>query len=310
MCDSDDFKLDLVPDQNRHRVIRPAETLNNAGIERNIAVGRLWPRRENNKMSKINKGFREWAKHSVNFCTGCSNNCRYCYAKGMAVRFGRLTPEQWPDEQIREKDVNKRRKAYDGRVMIPTSHDITPNNLDAGIRVIGNLLDAGNELLIVSKPRVGCIEAICNRFMDARDRILFRFTIGAMDDEILAFWEPGAPAYAERREALCIAHSLGFGTSVSVEPMLEIERIGALVADLEDFVSDSIWIGKMNHIKKAMRNVDEETQEAFADIEARQSDGQILAVYEQLKGHPKVKWKEGIKAIVGIEPALEDGMDI
>ena len=50
--------------------------------------------------------------------------------------------------------------------------------------------------------------------------------------------------------------------------------------------------------------------EAFADIEASQSDGQILAVYEQLKGHPKVKWKEGIKAIVGIEPALEDGMDI
>ncbi len=261
-------------------------------------------------MSKEKRGFREWAKHSVNYATGCSNDCLYCYAKGMAIRFGRLTADQWPEEHVREKDVVKRHKTYDGRVMIPTSHDITPNNLDAGITVIGNLLEAGNELLIVSKPRVPCIEAICQRFADAQSRILFRFTIGAMDDGILSFWEPGAPTYAERRDALCLAYCMGFSTSVSIEPMLDIERVAQLVADLEGCVSDSIWIGKMNHIKKAMRYADDKAREAFAGIEAGQTDASILSIYEQLKDNPKIKWKEGIKKIVGIEPAPEDGMDI
>jgi len=130
-----------------------------------------------------------------------------------------------------------------------------------------------------------------------------------MNDEILAFWEPGAPTYAERREALRIAHSLGFGTSVSVEPMLDIERVSELVADLEGCVSDSIWIGKMNHVKKAMRYADDEARKAFAGIEASQTDASILSIYEQLKDNPKVKWKEGIKKVVGLEIPEEYGLD-
>ena len=261
-------------------------------------------------MKNKNRGFREWTKHSVNYCTGCSNNCRYCYAKGMAVRFGRLTPDQWQEEHIREKDVNKRHKKYEGRVMVPSAHDITLKNLDAGIKVIEKLLDAGNELLIVSKPRLRCIEELCHRFDYARDRILFRFTIGALNDEILSFWEPGAPVFAERMTALQLAHRLGFSTSVSIEPMLEIERVGELVAALEKYVTDSIWTGKMNHTRKNARMFDDETKMAFADIEARQSDNRIVEVYHQLKDHPKIKWKEGIKTIVGIDQAPKDGMDI
>ena len=32
-------------------------------------------------------GTQEWSVKTVNCCTGCSHDCRYCYAKGMAVRF-------------------------------------------------------------------------------------------------------------------------------------------------------------------------------------------------------------------------------
>lgn len=260
-------------------------------------------------MSKDKLGFREWTKFSVNCCSGCSNNCRYCYAKGMAVRFRQLTVEEWPLERIREKDVVKQQKSYDGRVMFPSSHDITLANLDACMTVIGNLLGAGNELLIVSKPRIECIDRICRRFCAARDRILFRFTIGAMDDGILAFWEPGAPTYAERRDSLCLAHEYGFGTSVSIEPMLDIGHVIDLVADLQGCVTDAIWIGKMNHIKKSMRLVDEETKAAFEAIEARQTAQRILDIYEQLKTNPKIKWKEGIKKIVGIDIPEDYGLD-
>ena len=32
-------------------------------------------------------GTQEWSVKTVNCTTGCSHDCRYCYAKGMAVRF-------------------------------------------------------------------------------------------------------------------------------------------------------------------------------------------------------------------------------
>ena len=32
-------------------------------------------------------GTKEWAPYNFNFMNGCSNDCSYCYAKEMAVRF-------------------------------------------------------------------------------------------------------------------------------------------------------------------------------------------------------------------------------
>ncbi len=78
-------------------------------------------------------GTSEWSVKTVNCCTGCSHDCLYCYAKEMALRFGQITASQWPLERIRQHDVIKRHKKYDGQVMFPSSHDITPTNLDACI---------------------------------------------------------------------------------------------------------------------------------------------------------------------------------
>lgn len=260
-------------------------------------------------MEKKVMGFKEWAKHSVNCCSGCWNDCRYCYAKGMAVRFGRMTPEEWPAQIIREKDVLKKQKRYDGRVMFPSSHDITPGNLDACVTVIGNLLAAENEILVVSKPRMECIAPICETFQKFQDKILFRFTIGAMDNAILKFWEPNAPVYEERRACLRLAHDVGYATSVSIEPMLDPESVIALVTDVAPFVSDAIWIGKMNHIQKNLRHADAESSTALKLVEARQSDEEILNIFDQLKDNPLIKWKESIKKIVGIEIPKEPGLD-
>jgi hypothetical protein len=66
--------------------------------------------------------------------------------------------------------------------------------------VLGKLLEAGNEVLIVSKPHLDCIRAICDEFESFRNildvfegyhryRMVFRFTIGACDDRILSLWE-------------------------------------------------------------------------------------------------------------------------
>ncbi len=261
------------------------------------------------KSKKVN-GFKEWTKYSVNCCSGCANDCRYCYAKGMAVRFKQLTEEEWPLERVRQKDVDKKQKLYDGRVMFPSSHDITPGNLDACMVVIEKLLKAGNELLIVSKPCLSCIHAICYSFNAYREKIIFRFTIGACDDEVLSFWEPNAPSYEERKASLRYAFEAGFETSVSVEPMLCAECVFDLVKDLEPFTTNSIWIGKMNHIKKNISLDIEEIREAVKIIEKGQCDSNILSIYNELKDNPLVKWKDSIKKIVGIEVPAEAGLDI
>ena len=102
--------------------------------------------------------------------------------------------DEWANPQLRQKEVAKKRRKAKGRIMFPTSHDITPQFLDHCVTVLRKLLAAGNEVLIVTKPHLDCIERLCRELAEYREKIVFRFTIGAMDDELLRFWEPGAPA--------------------------------------------------------------------------------------------------------------------
>jgi len=193
--------------------------------------------------------------------------------------------------------------------MFPTTHDITPPVLDACLTVIRNLLAAGNRILVVSKPHLDCISEICRVFRTAKEQLLFRFTIGADQDGILGYWEPGAPGFDERLLSLEYAFEEGFETSVSVEPMLDANNVDRLVRTLKTFVSDSIWIGKMNGIPHRLRIENDADREQMERIAGAQADDRIAAIYGSLKGEPKVKWKESIKKVVGLEVPTEAGRD-
>ena len=193
--------------------------------------------------------------------------------------------------------------------MFPSSHDITPKNLFACLIVLRKLLEAGNRVLIVSKPHLECIGTICSAFEQYRGQILFRFTIGARDDEILSIWEPNAPRYEERKKALTYAFNKGYQTSVSVEPMLDSEHIMDLVKDLLPLVTNALWIGKMNHTRN-IRVEDETVERELNRIVEGQSDEKIRAIYDTLKSNPKIKWKSHIKKVVGIPLSEKAGMDI
>ena len=94
--------------------------------------------------------------------------------------------------------------------MFPSTHDLLPEFLEPCVAVLKNLLEAGNRVLVVSKPHLVCITRICGDFAEYRDRVLFRFTIRALDNTLLAFWEPGAPTFAERLACLNLAYDGGF----------------------------------------------------------------------------------------------------
>jgi DNA repair photolyase len=113
-------------------------------------------------MKKPISGTKEWSVASVNCLTGCEHACRYCYAREQALRFKRIaTAADWQDTAIRAAEVWKKRKKYDGRVMFPTTHDITPTYLEPCRRVLENLLLAGNDVLIVTKANAHCVNTLC-----------------------------------------------------------------------------------------------------------------------------------------------------
>lgn len=255
-------------------------------------------------------GTKEWSVASVNCVNGCSHNCRYCYARYNAVsRFGRMSGDEWQTMRVRPKDVTKIRSKYPGAVMFPTTHDITPEVLSPCLTVLTNLLSAGNSVLLVSKPHLECISRICEVCNAYREQILFRFTIGADDDRILAYWEPGAPSYRERLNSLDLAYKRGFRTSVSVEPMLDSANIIRHVTNLSPYVTESIWIGKLNNIRSRVRAVTDEDRAAIKRIEDGQTDERIFEIYQSLNGNPLVRWKESIKKVVGLAISAEPGAD-
>ncbi len=248
-------------------------------------------------------GTKEWAEVNINFQRGCEHNCRYCYARYDAVnRFHRCRAEHWPLPMIDNAKVDApHKKKYKGRVMFPSTHDITETNISQYCCVLRKLLDAGNNVLIVSKPRLSCIELICGAYAGYEDQITFRFTIGSCDDKVLKFWEPGAPNFAERLDCLYHAYGWGFETSVSCEPYLD--GYVCQTYDLcKPYISDSFWIGKLRHFNSRV-NLDGVTDEQIAKyvepLKAAQGDNVVRAIHHLLDGKEFIKWKDSIRKVVG-----------
>jgi len=236
-----------------------------------------------------------------------------CYAKERALRVGYCNQNSWVNPKIRKKDVKKKRRKLDGTIMFPTTHDITPNNIEQTMVILAKLLLAGNNLLIVSKPNLECIKKICATFENFENQILFRFTIGSANDKVLSFWEPNAPTFSERLLALKHAYYAGFKTSISSEPMLD-NCIDKVVDKAGPFATDSIWIGKMNNcMTRVKRNTDNNPEiinELKILMKWQDSNDNIMKLYHRYKDNSKIKWKESIKKIVGIKIPTEAGLDV
>ena len=141
-------------------------------------------------------------------------------------------------------------------------------------------------------------------------RIVFRFTVGAVNDRILRFWEPNAPAYEERKAALKYAFDAGFQTSVSAEPMIDAQNIDLLVSELIPYITDSFWIGEMNHIGRFSKYAGTRIQKELNRIRAGQTPRAIQKIYARYEDNPMIKWKNGIKKILGLPMATVAGLDV
>ncbi len=247
--------------------------------------------------SGLQFGTKEWAPHNFNYMNGCSNNCVYCYAKDMAIRFKRKTVADWEIEEYVSLDGRSYGKK-EGAIMLPSSHDITPGNIELTIDVMTKLLKNRNELLVVTKPHLSCVERIVDTFIVYKPQIRFRFTIGSADSAVLKLWEPGAADFSERLKALEYAYGKGYSTSISCEPLLD-DNFDNLYEKVNPYVTDAIWVGKMNMASKRVRT---NTGGMFPSEEvdrlvASQSDEKIIGLFKKYKDDPKIKWKESIKKV-------------
>jgi len=245
------------------------------------------------KRREITSGTKEWADHNVNCVKGCSNDCRYCYAKMMAKRFGRCQEHTWRDMVINKNAVDKDYVRYKGRVMFPSTHDITddPEIQEACFVVIHKLLHAGNEVLVTTKPRPAVTEEIVRRFHAFRDQLQFRFTITSADQQLFSFWEPNAPSLEERLTSLKYAYEQTFKTSVSVEPFLDYTP-QTLIHSVSRYVTESIWLGPMNYIPS--NNIPESDKHYYEDIHHNYLLEHLQELYEDLRDDPIVRFKDSM----------------
>lgn len=256
-------------------------------------------------MEEVNRtgtGTREWSEHSANCCEGCSHDCRYCYARYNAVERFKSIPNKaaWKTERpIPKRGLTKK----NGVIMFPTTHDITPNNLEVCQDFLRHTLLNGNQVLIVSKPSFWCIERLVKVLNQWKSQVMFRFTIGSYSDWVLKFWEPGAPDFHSRYDSLRYAYLRGWQTSVSAEPLLDDPV--RLYEILAPFVTDKIWFGCMNKIAQRVdrRNWGPDGDKHLALVESLQTPEAIRDTYNYLGGTnpmPKVAWKDSYKAVLGL----------
>jgi DNA repair photolyase len=255
------------------------------------------------KTKKKSTENRQWTKEYKNLISGCAHDCRYCYAKASAVHYKQNTPANWKNEVVRNSDLLK--KGFRKRnelIMFPSSHDITPDHLNECMTFLYHILKPGNNVLIVSKPHLICIKAICDLFSDYKNQILFRFTIGSADSNILKFWENNAPDFDERLESLKYAFNAGYETSVSCEPMLD-DNIDQVIAKVLPYVTETIWLGIPNRLMgrlsmNGFKN-DQVTMNSARALMKLFSDAYILNLYERYKNNLKIRWKSSIKKVLG-----------
>lgn len=130
------------------------------------------------------------------------------------------------------------------------------------------------------------------KFKNNKDKLLFRLTITSDDDEILKYYEPNAPEFYERMKCLRKLKENNFRTSVSIEPYLSNPI--SLVKEIDEYVTDDIWIGTMSGL-----NINDEIDNKHkSQLEKIYNKKFIMKMINSLKDNKKIYWKTSIVKII------------
>jgi DNA repair photolyase len=245
------------------------------------------------------KGQWTWGDTSYNIRDSaykCKHECKYCYIWPMFARWKRdlkSTPldekkitgntegppdiEDYIDFPLDAKKLKKRwrRAANPKMYFFPSSHDIFPENILDYLSVCYKMIDAGHEIMFVTKPHIKGIRTLCNNMeLDYKDKFVIFLTITTNNDELLREWEPNAASYSERVKCLRLLHRNDFNVNVMMEPFLS--NPVTFIKDLLPYTG-IIAVGPMNYSKNMGISPGE-----IKRLDALYSDKNIRKIYDDL----------------------------
>ena len=256
-------------------------------------------------------GFKDYGRRSVtrNVAIGCLHCCLYCCARLYGLIFHSRTCRTWRDWGC-ERIVGVLPKIHRWRapVIFPSRHDLTPRILPTAVKWLRRCLRARNKVIVVSKPRLSTLARFCAQLAEFKPQILFRFSITSLDSDLSRLWEPFAPPPHERLLCLRWAYERGWRTSVSCEPMLGgVEGALAVYGAVMPYVTDTCWFGPATNLRQCVfeRKTCPEVEAACQRLEMLQAEGELLRLYDALRGDPKVRRKSPIRRLVRVRRRRE-----
>ena len=199
----------------------------------------------------------EYSPWAVNFYTGCSNDCEYCYCKrGVMSHVWSTTPKlkkcfRNEEHAVRtlfkevEKNIDELRKK--GVLFSFTTDPMLPETRTMTMGCLEGLLRYNIPVKLLTK-KADWVWEFQGRLMDYplhrfRDNIAFGFTLTGHDDQ-----EPNASTNEERIKAMKELHQLGYRTWASIEPVISVGKSIRMIDETFEFC-DLYKVGLMSGVK-------------------------------------------------------------
>jgi len=195
------------------------------------------------KKCKTLLGKSKLTDYTLNCYTGCSNGCRYCYAKYVGKYAGH-EGELWGsfvDVKVNALDVLAKEieKKRPGKVFVSSACDAWQEQEEEwGLskQAVGMLLDAGFQVNILTKSEriVGDLDGL-----EGKPGLCVGVTLTAREETLRKAFEPRSSSYAARLHVLREAGRRGMETFAMLAPLWPFltdteEHLRALMQDLAE----------------------------------------------------------------------------
>ena len=236
----------------------------------------------------------EYGGWGVNFYTGCSNLCGYCYDRRYPMsRYWHDVPTlrkcfKDEDDAIKkfEKDLYKllpKLREEDVLFLSFTTDPALPETMGLTVKAIEICIKNSVNVKLLTKCG-GFEERFFNLFTGSEDElkkhVAFGFTLTGHNE-----LEPGAPSNEKRIGSMRKLHSWGYKTFESAEPIVDFGSTIRMITETLD-CCDLYKIGLMSggSVKYDLK----EAQDFLRDL-------------KQLPGQPKIYLKDSLGKLLGID---------
>lgn len=203
----------------------------------------------------------EYVELNANPIQGCSHACRYCYARKIDLRFGKVKSKaQWHNPkffvnffEILEKEIFKGNVDKDKEIFMSTMTDLyQPYSVKHGIsrKLIEMVQDAGLKYRLLTKsPDVISDKDLHSGYKSGK--VGLSITTNSSNEKERKHWEPRTTPIKNRLDTLKELDKIGgINLWVSAEPFLPKTDFEAYYNEIIEYGGDSlteIVIGKMNY---------------------------------------------------------------